>query len=139
MSCSPERDWRDGLFMKEVHAKPSGAIYWHIRKKDWVEDKNKAHFDYEGPERVDRNSLRGRLTNRGVDIPRDCEAIIIQGGEKILRMLDEPRFSHLSEYILPYPGCPSKKYIWLGLSENRRPNDGAIMDLIYSSFRQSPY
>ena len=114
MANLSERSWRDDLYLKEVHAK-HGAIYWHIRKKEWVKDKTKSHFDYEGPERVDENSLRGRLSDRGEDIPQDCEAIIIQGGEKLLRMLDEPRFHHLSEYILPYPGCRSKKYIWLGL------------------------
>jgi hypothetical protein len=136
MSNLSERYWRNGFSMKGVRARGSGAIYWHIIKPGLVKDKTKAHFDYEGPERVDENSLRGRLTDRGEDIPQDCEAIIIQGGEKLSRMLDETRFGHLSEYILPFPGCPSKKYIWLGRDDLWLNHQGAIFDLILSSFRQ---
>ena len=136
MANLSERYWRDGLHLKEVHN--DGKIYWHIIKLGQVKDATKAHFDYEGPERVDENSLRGRLTDRGEDIPQDCEAIIIQGGEeKISGMLGETQFRHLSEYILPYPGIRTKKkYIWLGLSGNRVDHQGAILDLIHSSFRQ---
>lgn len=134
MSSLPE-----DFYLQECRSK-KGEIYYHIKKKGFNTDKNKAHFDYEGHERVDENSLLRRLNKNDISIPQNCEAIIIPSHslDNLEQMLNEPRFHHLSEYILPYPHCPKKKFIWLGLPGNRRDYDGAIIDLINSSFISNP-
>ena len=145
-----ERYWRDGLSIKEDVGTIPGEKWGHINRmqettasgvtRKWVKDKNKANFDWEDPTRTDHNSVCGRLLRDGGVAPPDCDVIIVHPcGNKLSKMLDEPKFHHLSDEILPFPpsdrGVMKKKYILVGREGNRRPNDGAIMDLINSSFR----
>jgi hypothetical protein len=148
-------DWRDGLILKEVGRSNPGRKWANIWRKDttcsfsgvtqkWVKDNDKARFDWEDPTRTDLSSVCGRLLRDGeVPLP-DCDVIIVSPPGKLSKMLDEPKFHHLKDDILPFPPndrgiFPKKEYIWVGREGNRRPNDGAIMDLINSSFRPSRY
>ena len=77
------------------------------------------------------------LHQRGL-IPNGCIPIIVWvPGASVGfwdQFLDTPKFQCLRDEFHPYPRCPTKKYILMGLPGNRREHDGVLMDLIHDSF-----
>ena len=78
-----------------------------------------------------------KLPQQGL-IPNGCIPIIVwvPKGETGFwdQFLDTPKFQCLRDEFHPYPRCPTKKYILMGLPGNRREHDGVLMDLIHDSF-----
>jgi len=91
----------------------------------------------------EKEILLGAAKKYGVFIPvPEGEWIVVSqmtsSTLNLERALATPRFKHLDVKFREYPGCErgrdprnKKRFIQMGTSENRGPDDGSIMDLFH--------